>query len=94
MEPEDKRLLEKTLEVSEENNRLLKEVEKGIRWNRVFSIVRIVIILLPFVLGFLYLLPFIQKLNDFYSVFGSGTETSETSTDAISDIWTRLKQGL
>ena len=91
MDPADKELLEKSLKLSEENNRILKEMERNAKWGRIFSVIRIVIFVLPFVIGFLYLLPFIRKINDFYSVFGA---ERGTSTSAISDFWTDIKGGL
>jgi hypothetical protein len=91
---EEKELLQKNLVVSEENNRILKEMEKHARWGRIFSIVRVVIIILPFILGFLYLMPFLERLNDFYSGFGGGgaSSGSGTSTDAIFNFWSELKR--
>lgn len=64
--PEIKALLE-------ENNRLLKEVKAGnerlehyLRWHRIWSVLRLFIILAPLLLGIIFLRPYIQTVADVY----------------------------
>jgi hypothetical protein len=59
MNPEEKALLERALELSEQNNVILKKLEKQAKWSRVWGIVKVAIFVLPFILGYFYLAPFI-----------------------------------
>lgn len=83
LENNEKELLDKTLKLSEENNLLLKKMERQARWGRIFSIVRIVIYVLPFVLAYFYLMPFIQKIADIYSSFSGTSHATSTLEENI-----------
>jgi hypothetical protein len=65
MNPEEKRLLERTLKLSEENNEILRSMRSKFRWAILWGIIKFVIIVIPLIIGFLYLEPY----------FGSFAET-------------------
>jgi hypothetical protein len=69
MNPEEKALFERMLKVTEDNNRLLKTMEKRGRWMVIWGVVKIVIFILPFVAGYILLQPYFgqaaQNLDQF-----------------------------
>ncbi len=85
--------------ILEENNRLLKEVQAGnarleryLRWNRIWSGLRLLIILIPILLGIIYLKPYAQNLFGTYQDLLGGTNTSPGVSNQSLDILEQLKQ--
>lgn len=69
MNPEEKVLLERTLKLSEENNKILRKIERRARWAILWGFIKIAIIAVPLILGYFYLEPYIgQALDNFNSV--------------------------
>lgn len=69
MNPEEKVLLERALKLSEENNELLKKIEKRARWTMLWGFLKIAIIVTPFIAGYILLQPFLQPaMENFNSV--------------------------
>jgi len=69
MNPEDKALMERTLQLSEENNLILRKIERRARWVFVWGFIKAAVIIVPLVIGYLYLQPFIdQAISNFNSI--------------------------
>lgn len=69
MNPEERLLLERTLKLSEENNELLKKIQKTAKRTAIWGFIKVAIIILPLVVGYIYLLPFLgQAIEGFNSV--------------------------
>ncbi len=69
MSPEEKVLLERTLKLSEENNQILRKIERRSRWAILWGFIKVAVIIVPLVIGYLYLQPFLdQALENFNSV--------------------------
>lgn len=64
MNPEEKRLLERTLKLSEENNQMLRGMRRFARWGILWGILKVAIIVIPIVLGYLYLEPHFGPISD------------------------------
>jgi len=64
MVPEKNDLLERTLKLSEENNRILRELRRNARWSVVWSVTKFVLIVGPLILGYIYLEPYLGPLGD------------------------------
>jgi hypothetical protein len=64
MNPEERRLLERTLKLSEENNQMLKRMRRFARWGIVWGVLKIAIIFVPIILGYLYLEPHFGPISD------------------------------
>lgn len=68
MSPEERSLLERTLKLSEENNRMLRKIRTAARWGIVWGIIKFLIVVIPLILGLLYLEPYLgpvgQTLKD------------------------------
>ena len=71
MSPEEKVLLERTLKLSEENNSILHKMQRAARWAILWGFIKVAIIIVPLVAGYLFLQPFLgQAMDDLESVKG------------------------
>ena len=69
MSPEEKVLLERTLKLSEENNKILRKMQRTARLAILWGFIKVAIIVVPLVLGYLYLEPYLgQALDNFNSI--------------------------
>jgi len=69
MNPEEKVLLERALKLSEENNQILRKIERRAQWAVLWGFIKVAIIIVPLVVGYLYLQPLLdQALENFNSV--------------------------
>ena len=69
MNPEEKVLLERALELSEENNQILRKIERRAQWAILWGFIKVTVVIVPLVIGYLYLQPFLdQALENFNSV--------------------------
>ena len=59
-------LLQKNLERSDEILKLSKEIKVFIRWQQAWGLIRLLIIVVPIILGFIYLPPLIREAMDSY----------------------------
>ena len=64
MNPEEKVLLERTLKLSEENNKILRKMQRAAKWAIVWGFVKVAIIVVPLVLGYIYFQPFLGQVMD------------------------------
>lgn len=64
MNPEERRLLERSVKLSEENNAMLKKMRRAARWAILWGIIRFALIVVPLVVGYLYLEPYLGSLNE------------------------------
>ncbi len=54
-------LLEENLEYSKANYAMLSKINRNLAWQRVFNIIKIIIIIVPLIFGIIYLPPLIQQ---------------------------------
>jgi len=66
---DNKELLEKILETTEDNNKLLKRINRGILFSRIMTFVYWIIILGVGVGAYIYVQPYIDGLFDTYDGF-------------------------
>lgn len=67
MNPEEKHLLERTLKLSEENNKMLKRMQRIHRWAVIWGIIKAAVIIIPLVIGYLFLEPYLNEALDNYN---------------------------
>lgn len=67
MSPEEKAQLERTLKLSEENNRLLLKMHRAARWAMFWGFIKIVVIVGPLIVGYIYLQPFFGQALENYN---------------------------
>ncbi len=73
--PQDiKSLLEENLKYSKEIYLATKKTRHYILWAQIFGFLKVLIIMVPLVLGFLYVQPYLKSmLGAYQSLFGQGT---------------------
>ncbi len=64
MTPEERGLVERSLKLSEENNKILRAMQRSARWGTVWGIVKLLIIVVPLVIGYFYLQPYLGPFGD------------------------------
>ena len=67
MNPEEKALLERTLKLSEDNNKLLQKILRRARWATAWGIIKIVLLIVPIIAGYLFLEPYLDEAKENYS---------------------------
>ncbi|KKQ82789.1 MAG: hypothetical protein UT07_C0018G0001 [Parcubacteria group bacterium GW2011_GWB1_38_8] len=67
MDPQEKMLLKRTLELSEENNKILRKMQRVARWATLWGFIKVAIVIVPLILGFIYLQPFFDQIAENYS---------------------------
>jgi len=71
MNPEEKRLLERSLKLAEENNEILKKIDRRAKRAAIYGFIKLVIIILPFVIGYFLLEPYFDEAKTSYDTFQS-----------------------
>ncbi len=66
MQPEEKEMLKKTLELAQENNKMLHSIRRSMRWGRVMKIIYWIIIIGAAVGVYYYITPFIDNAVNAY----------------------------
>lgn len=66
MSPDEKEMLKKTLELSQENNKMLHAIRRGLFWGRVVRIIYWVVLIGVAIGLFYYLEPYIDSAIDAY----------------------------
>lgn len=61
MQPEEKEMLKKTLELSQENNKMLHSIKRSMLWGRVFRAVYWFIIIGAAIGAYYYIQPYIDE---------------------------------
>jgi hypothetical protein len=81
MDQEDKIKLARALELSEENNNILKKMLRNMRWGRLFRVLYWVAIIAVSVGALYYVQPYIDQLQKAY---GNAKQTLETVNKTLS----------
>ena len=69
MDVEERNILERSLRLGEENNRILKRLQRAHRWALFWGFIKFAIIVIPLVIGYLYLEPYLnQAIANYQSV--------------------------
>lgn len=66
MNPQERELLERSLELSEENHKILKKMQKAARWAVVWGFVKVLIIIVPLAVGFFFLQSYFEPIRSAY----------------------------
>ena len=61
MNPEERVLLEHTLKLSEENNKILRGIQSAQRRATIYGFVKLIIIIVPLIAGYLFLQPYLDQ---------------------------------
>jgi hypothetical protein len=69
MSPEERQMLERSLKLSAENHKMLVRIERRAKWMMLWGLVKLAVIAVPLVLGYLYLEPYFAKAAENYNSF-------------------------
>jgi len=72
---DEKELLEKNLELTRENNKLLKKMHRSIQWGRFFRIIYWVVIIAAGFGAYYFVQPYISFLQESLGSLGGGVES-------------------
>ncbi|MBX4199164.1 hypothetical protein KW800_02770 [Candidatus Parcubacteria bacterium] len=64
MNPEDRELLKRTLQLSEENNKMLRKIRRNSRWIVVWGVIKFAVIIGSLVIGYLSLEPYLGSVGE------------------------------
>ena len=84
MDEEIKKLLEKNLKLTGEIYKMAKSIKSFILWQRIFSALKILIIVVPIIIGIIYLPPLLKDLiNQYQSILGLGGGEAGSMLDLL-----------
>jgi len=86
MDPEIKELLEKNLAVSNEILSTSKYIKNYVIWSQVMGVIKIILIVVPLVLGGLYLAPILKNALEQYQNLLNLTPGSQVDTDNLQEM--------
>ena len=66
MSPEEKELLRRSLTLAEENNKILLKVERSLKWQAIWSVIKILIVVVPLILGYVFFQPYFGSMFNTY----------------------------
>lgn len=66
MTPEQQQLLQQAIQLSQENNRMIRAMRRDAAWGKFWGVLKLIIIVAPMVWAWFYLQPYIQKINELY----------------------------
>lgn len=75
MDPKDKELLERTLKISEENNKILKSMRRASRLGTAFRIFYWLVIIGIGLGSYYFVEPYLKQVMDIYSKINSTVQT-------------------
>ncbi|OGF24174.1 hypothetical protein A3H09_02530 [Candidatus Falkowbacteria bacterium RIFCSPLOWO2_12_FULL_45_13] len=79
-----KKLLEKNLEYSKEIYRMTKKIRNYVNFQKVISLIYLLLIVVPLILGLIYLPPLLKGVFDQYKdIFGAGTGEGASVQDLL-----------
>ena len=71
MNPDERVLLEHTLKLSEENNKILRGIQSAQRRATVYGLIKLALIIVPLVLGYVFIQPYLdQAVSNYNSIQG------------------------
>ena len=69
MNPEEKLLLQESLRLAKENNEMLRKIQARARRQSVYGFIKMLLIVVPLVAGYIYLQPFLdQAIRNYQSI--------------------------
>ncbi|MDD5032491.1 MAG: hypothetical protein PHR36_05665 [Patescibacteria group bacterium] len=85
MEDEIKKLLEKNLKLAEETHKMVRSIKSYMFWQNVWGFLKILIIVVPIVIGIIYLPPLIKDVFRQYQSLlgGEGGLNSESGSGSL-----------
>lgn len=73
---ETQKILERNSQALEENAKLLKSIHRGMIFGRVLSVLKLLFIVVPLILAYIYLQPYYKDTMKFYQEFFGSTPSN------------------
>lgn len=86
MDPESKKLLEDTLALAQENNKMLRKIRSVQKWSIFWSWLKIILIIGITLGSFYFLQPYINKITDLYSSISGTAQELNNSGNSFQDL--------
>jgi len=86
MDPESKKLLEETLVLAQENNKMLHKVRGVQKWATFWSGLKVFIIIGLALGSFYFLEPYINKIADLYGSISDTTQKVKSAADNVKNV--------
>ena|SRR3989344_2606650 len=67
MNPDERVLLEHTLKLSEENNKILRGIQSAQRRATIYGLIKLALIIVPLIAGYLFLQPYLDQALEGYN---------------------------
>jgi hypothetical protein len=83
MEPQDKALLKETLKLAQENNRLLRKMNRSLKWGRFWKTVYWVIVIGAMFGLYYFLQPVFENLISAYQGAQTGFEKTQSILESL-----------
>jgi len=77
MTPEERELLNRSLVLAEENNKILLRLQRNIKWQTVWGVFKVLVVVVPLVFGYLFLEPYLDPLLNNYKNMQGLLDTSK-----------------
>ncbi|MCC7160420.1 hypothetical protein IT399_01705 [Candidatus Nomurabacteria bacterium] len=90
MDPESKRLLEETLALTKENNKMLHKVRSVQKWATFWLYLKIFIIIGVALGVFYYIEPYVNKVADLYSSISGTTQKINNTNNSFQDFLKKI----
>ena len=91
MDEEERKMLARTLKLEEENNKLLKKINRSIQWGRFVRILYWLVILGSAVGAYYFLQPFFDSFSKTFGTFSSGVQNLKGIGSPLLDVQNLLK---
>ncbi|SRR6056297_302084 len=106
MDQEIKKLVKKNLELTRETNEMIKYIKRYVIIQQIFGVIKIIIIVIPLILGIIYLPPLLkdafQEYRDLLGLTNSASQIEENLSekdlknldkeDIPAELWNKIKQ--
>jgi len=90
MDPESKKLLEQTLELEQDNNKMLRSMKRSMLWGRVMNILYWLIIIGISVGAFYFIQPYFNKILSLYNSISGSQQNANSSNTSFQDFLKKL----
>ena len=92
MDPESKKLLEETLTLAQENNKILHSMRSSMRWARFMSTIYWLVIIGASIGAYYFVEPYLNKILDLYNSILNTQQQLNGGSNEIQDLLNKFKK--
>lgn len=86
MESDERKKLDRALELAEENHRMLNELYRGERRRKIFQIIYWIVIIVAAVVAFYFIQPYLDSLSGFYDKAQGTLESAQNYAEQAEQV--------